>query len=128
LDYAEARREPGPQRGEVLGFIDDDGIQPLMRLHRCCQFLQQAGHLYIEILLPGTVGNAQPAHVLVELAGECGRGLTPSGNTVLQILSEALVVAEEADAFALPAEQAGLLHCQPGFPATRTAGEPDPEE
>jgi hypothetical protein len=115
-----------PQRGEVLCFIDDDGVQPLMLLHCCCQFLQQAGHLHIEILLARTVGNAQPPDVFVELTREHGLCLAPAGNTVLQVLSEALVVAEEANAFALPAEQAGLLDGEPGLPAACAAGEPDP--
>lgn len=72
-----------------------------MRVHPARMFLEKAWHFLLQIVRSGAVRNTQPADVLVELACEHRLSMAPVRYTVLQVLAEALVVAEKANALAL---------------------------
>lgn len=112
-----------PQRGEVLGLIDDDGVQLLLDRQEIREFLEQPRHLLIEVLLPGSVGHAQGLHVVVELAHKNRPGLLPGGDLTAQVHAESLVVAEQPDALAVHGEALSLLDGEPGLAAAGAADE-----
>jgi hypothetical protein len=76
-----------PQRGKVLCFINDDGVQTLVRSQPPGHFLEQARHLLLEVIRPASVRDAQGTDVLVELPGKDRSGLTPAVDLKLQVLA-----------------------------------------